>query len=77
MGALIERQPPNFPQEIFTYDRFAITNPYGVLAAGYEWEPSARWRIQLELRHESSWPRHDAGEDGAWFKVRLYPFRAR
>ncbi len=61
---------------IWKYDANHTANPRGRIAVGHEWEPSPKWRINLELRHES-WigTTADYGQNSVWVSGRVYPWK--
>lgn len=84
-GVGVFDQPPKPPQWAFAkygpdahwkYDANEAANPRGRISVGHEWEVGAKWRFQLELRHES-WigTSADYGQNSAWGSVRYRPFR--
>ena len=70
---IIEKYGPNV---IYLYDFNTTRNPRGQLSLGYEWNPSNRVRVSMELRH-NSWigTNADKGENGAWMSLRLRPWQ--
>jgi hypothetical protein len=64
------------PMALWKYDANYAANPMGRLAVGHEWNPSAKVRVDLEIRHES-WlgTTADHGQNSIWFSTRILPFR--
>lgn len=56
------------------YDRQHIYNPYGVLAIGLESDPYRKWSLDLQLRHQSSLPKNDWGDNSINLTLKYRPF---
>lgn len=75
-GGLAVMQGMNAPPPgiWWAYDINHVVNPYGVLEVGYE-RPFKQFAIQLALRHNSSIPARDHGQNTAEIGLRWYPGR--
>jgi hypothetical protein len=61
--------------EYWRYDPTVVSNPYGVVAAGFEHD-WGRWNVSLEGRHMSSMSTHlDYGTNTLDLSVRVHPFQ--
>ncbi len=58
------------------YESQVSANPMGRIAFGHEWQPHAKVRLNLELRHES-WigTSRDIGRNSVWVSGRVFPWR--
>lgn len=56
------------------YDHRAVSNPYGIAIVGIESPQDRKWAVDLQLRHQSSMPRRDLGDNEIVFSVKWRPF---
>jgi hypothetical protein len=71
----LQPSPAPPPGYVWVYDPNRTANPYGVVAAGFEFEltPHLSWRV--EVRHQSSLATgRDRGENSAGAFVRWRPW---
>ena len=69
------KQPITLVSGARMHDYNSAANPMGRVAIGHEWNPSAKIRIDLQVRHES-WlgTGKDKGTNSAWASVRVRPW---
>lgn len=63
------------PGRYWTFDINRVENPYGIVELGYSRPIGKRWDFQFDLRHDSSIPANDQGQNTAEVALRWYPFR--
>ena len=78
-GGIATMQGMNAPPPgiYWAYDINHVVNPYGTLEAGYELPLNDRFSIKFDLRHISSLPARDHGQNTAEIALRWFPFRRR
>ncbi|MEQ1580898.1 MAG: hypothetical protein ABL964_09925 [Steroidobacteraceae bacterium] len=57
------------------YDRQHVYNPYGTFAIGLETDTDKAFSVAFSVRHESSIPVNDWGDNTIEFSVKWKPFR--
>jgi 2-hydroxychromene-2-carboxylate isomerase len=62
------------PGRYFYYDINRTRNPYGILAAGYQFPKFKQFETSLQLRHESAIEAHDHGTDSLQLTIRWTPW---
>jgi hypothetical protein len=75
LSAMAAIPPPLPPATGWYRDITWRENPYGILSVGWEADLSPNFVFTFELRHQSSIPAYDRGENTAGINLRYFPFR--